>query len=418
MIDFNAFSLDNGLRVIFHEDKSTPFVATNILYDVGSRDEDEQQTGMAHLFEHLMFGGSVHVPDFDTPIQVSGGENNAFTNADVTNFYNLVPAENIETAFWVEADRMFKLNLTERTLNVQKRVVLEEFSETTTNQPYGEMWHHLAPLAFKEHPYQWPTIGSKPDHIRNVRMETAKTFYRRFYHPANAILVIAGNIAYDKVRRLVDVYFGPIPPGIKEGRQLKQEPVQDGFRSETVRKKLPANAIYMAFHMGARMDRDFEVCDLLSDILSGGRSSRFYRRLVKDKKLFTHVNAYITGTIDPGLMVVEAKLSEGVDTGRAREAIWEELNNITEHPVGTRELQKVKNAVLSSIAYSEVNILNKAINLAFYTLLGDTGMINRQDALYNRISIQEIGDAAGRIFRRGNCSELVYLDENGNGSVH
>jgi len=408
MIHCNKFSLDNGLRVVLHQDKSSPLVAVNLLYDVGSKDEDPEHTGFAHLFEHLMFSGSKHIPDFDTPIQMAGGENNAYTNADITNYYNIVPANNLETVLWLESDRMKDLAFNEKGLAIQKKVVLEEFNETCLNQPYGDVWHHISALSYQEHPYNWPTIGKVPEHIDQINMQEVRSFYNKFYAPSNAILVLAGNIEYADVIGLVHKWFGDIAPGVKPERKLKQEPKQTQQRYQVVGSDVSATALYMSYHMCARNHPDFYASDLLSDILSNGRSSRFFQKLYKKEKIFSYVDAYITAYLDPGLFVIDSKLLEDTDVNIAIEKIKDQLEDIKQNGITIEELEKVKNKNISSLHYSEVSILNKAINLAYYELLGNAELINQQESFYINTTSEEIQALANKMFQEDNCSILVY----------
>ncbi|MEL7021183.1 MAG: pitrilysin family protein [Bacteroidota bacterium] len=408
MISFSRFTLSNGLRVIVHEDDSTPMVAVNVLYNVGARDESPEKTGFAHLFEHLMFGGSANIPDFDDPIQHAGGENNAFTNNDVTNFYDLLPAENIETAFWLESDRMLSLNFDENVLDVQRKVVVEEFKETCLNQPYGDVWHHLSDLAYKVHPYQWPTIGKVPQHVEEATMEDVKDFYFKYYRPNNAILVVAGRVTTEQVRALSEKWFGDIPAGVIPPRQMPIEPPQERLQKRINLANVPVDALYLAFHIKERQHPDYYVTDLLSDILCNGSSSRLYRRLLKERKLFTSIDCYVTGSIDPGLLIIEGKPITGVSLEEAEAAIWEEIELLKAAPVGAIELQKVKNKVESALIFSEANVLNKAINLAFFELLGDADLINAEVDFYDKISAQDLHRVANEVLTTANCSELYY----------
>ncbi len=401
--------MDNGLRVIIHEDSGTPLVAFNVLYDVGSKDESPEKTGFAHLFEHLMFGGSANIPDFDTPIQNAGGENNAFTNCDVTNFYEVLPANNLEVAMWLESDRMYQLNFSQEVLNLQKKVVVEEFKETCLNEPYGDVWHHLSELAYKVHPYQWPTIGKSPQHVEQATLEDVKDFFFRFYRPNNAIVVISGNVREAQVLPLVEKWFGDIPPGPAHKRLYPSEPPQTELRSKVIENApVPMDAIYLAFRMCGRAEADYHATDLLSDLLSNGASSRFYQRLLKERQLFSAIDCYISSTIDPGLFIIEGKPAEGVSLEVAEEAIWQEIELIRREPVCEEELQKVKNKVESSMLFSEMSALNKAINLAFYELLGDAGMINEEVDAYRRVQGEDIHRVANAILRTENCCRLIY----------
>jgi zinc protease len=413
MVKFERFELSNGLRVLVHEDKSTPMVAVNVLYNVGARDESPEKTGFAHLFEHLMFGGSAHIPDYDEPIQRAGGENNAFTNNDITNFYDVLPAENIETAFWLESDRMLSLNFDERVLEIQRKVVLEEFKETCLNQPYGDVWHHLSDMAYKVHPYRWPTIGKVPKHVEEATMTDVVEFFYKFYRPNNAILTVAGNVTASKVRKLAEKWFGEIPRGEVPFRRLPVEPPQKKLEQRINEANVPVDALYLAFHTPARTAPDYYATDLLSDILSNGASSRLYRRLLKEKQLFSHIDAYITGSIDPGLLIIEGKPADGVTLEESETAIWEELEKLKEVPPSEPELQKIKNKIESNLAFSDLNILNKAINLAFFELLGDPTLINREAELYQKVSAEEILHIARRVLTPENCSTLYYKAKKG-----
>ncbi len=411
MIGYEKFVLNNGLRVILHEDKSSPLVAVNILYGVGSKDEDPEQTGFAHLFEHLMFGGSKNVKDFDDPIQMAGGENNAFTNSDITNYYDVVPAENIETIMWLESDRMNQLDFSQNSLDVQKKVVVEEFKETCLNRPYGDVWHHLSKLAYKDHSYQWPTIGKIPKHIEDAKLEDVEKFFYNFYRPNNAILVLSGNIKLARAKELTEKWFAPIPSGELKRQNIKTERTQDSFRSCEVFGNIPTPSFYMGFHMPGRAHKDYAACDLLSDVFANGRSSRLYLRLCKEKQVFSSVDAYITGSIDPGLFIMEGKPMPDYSMDQAIDFLWNEIKQIQDEGIGERELQKLINKVESSLVYSEVNILNKAMNLAFYEHLGDVELINKQSQIYNAITAQDIQKVAQKYLTQNNCSLLRYKPE-------
>lgn len=414
MINFERKVLENGLKVLIHEDRSTPLVAVNILYNVGSRNEKADKTGFAHLFEHLMFSGSVNVPDYDSPIQEAGGENNAFTNNDCTNFYEILPAENIETALWVESDRMKHLVCDESAFRIQQKVVIEEFKETTLNQPYGDVWHTISAAVYKKHPYQWPTIGKVPEHISEARLDEVQAFYKKYYRPNNAIIVIAGNIDTAKGFELVEKWFGGIEAGDEINKDWEQEDKQLEFQRLEKRTDVPLRSLYLGFHMGDRKSKDFYTCDIISDILSGGRSSRFYQRLFKEKELFSYTDAYITGTIDPGLFLVESKPSTGISNKRAIDAIWQELEELKEGKIGEDEMDKVKNKIESALVYSEVNILNKAINLAYFEMLDNASLINSQIGLYRNVSIDDVVEVANQVFNLSNCTEIVYTPLNEN----
>jgi len=408
VIEYSKFKLDNGLRVVVHEDHSTPMVAVNILYNVGSRDESPEKTGFAHLFEHLMFGGSLNVPDFDEPIQKAGGENNAFTNSDITNFYNILPAQNIETAFWLESDRMLSLNFDEQVLETQRKVVVEEFKETCLNQPYGDVWHHLSGMVFKSHPYRWPTIGIVPQHVEDATMQDVKDFYFKYYRPNNAILTVAGDVDVEQIKLLAEKWFGDIEKGNIPSRKLPKEVAQIEEREINLEANVPLNALYLAFQMPDRLHPDYYAIDLLSDILSNGRSSRLYQALVKENQLFSQIDCYISGSIDPGVLIVEGKPAEGVTLEQAEQAVWKILEDVKREKIGERELNKIKNRVESTLVFSESSILNKAINLSFFEVLDDIDRINREVDLYAEIGADDILSVARQILKKENCSTLRY----------
>lgn len=408
MIAFNRFTLENGLRVIVHEDMTTPMAVLNILYDVGARDEETGRTGFAHLFEHLMFGGSVNIPSYDEPLQRVGGENNAFTSNDITNYYITLPTLNIETAFWLESDRMLNLAFSEKSLETQRNVVMEEFKQRYLNQPYGDVWLKLRPLAYKVHPYQWATIGQDLAQIESAQMDDVKAFFKKHYHPSNAILVVAGNIRTEEVKALADKWFGPIEAGEKVVRQLPKEPEQTEARSLHVEGKVPLNALYLAFKMPERLSESYQTIDLLSDILSQGQSSRLYLRLLKEKQFFSEINAYLTGSIDEGLFVIEGKLSEDISFEQAEAAIWEELEKLIAVPVAEQELTKVKNKSEAIMAFSEMNLLDKAMNLAYFELLGDADALNTEMDRYRSITSSQLQSAAAQLFKKEKSSTLYY----------
>lgn len=409
MVKFNRFTLDNGLRVIVHEDNTTPMAVLNILYDVGARDEDPEQTGFAHLFEHLMFGGSVNIPSYDEPLQRVGGENNAFTSNDITNYYVTLPSANIETAFWLESDRMLSLAFSEKSLEVQRNVVIEEFKQRYLNQPYGDVWLKLRPLVYKEHSYRWATIGKTIKHIEDAKIEDVKAFFKKHYNPQNAIMVVGGNITTEEVKQLSEKWFGSIPAGEKYTRNLPQEPEQHEERRETITAKVPLNDVYIAFQMGARLDADYYPVELLSDILSRGHSSRLYRSLVQDKLVFSEVHAYITGSLDKGMFVLEGKPLENVSIEQAEAALWEELEKMKDTEITADELTKVQNKTESTMVFSEMSLLDKAMNLASFELLGDADMLNQETSKYLAVTAAQIKQAANKIFRRDNSSTLIYL---------
>lgn len=412
MISYERFELTNGLRVLVHEDKSTPLVALNILYKVGARDEDPQRTGFAHLFEHLMFGGSVNIPDFDEPLQRAGGENNAWTNNDMTNYYLTIPAENLETAFWLESDRMLNLAFSEKSLDVQRNVVVEEFKQRYLNQPYGDVWLKLRPLAYKVHPYQWATIGKEIRHIEEATLTDVKDFFSKWYLPDNAVLTLAGNCSRDRAKELCEKWFAPIPSGKVPLRNLPAEPAQTEQRRLTVKAKVPNNHLYIAWHCCSRYDDEFYATDLLSDILSRGKSSRMYQVLVKEKKLFTDAHAYMMGDLDKSLFLAEGKLVKGVSMDTAESAILEIMESVKSGITKT-ELDKVLNKVEATHEFSEMKIANKAFNLAYYEMLGDAAAVNQQVERYRKVTVDEIHAVARKILTTANSSVLQYCTEEG-----
>ena len=411
MIQFEKFKLTNGLTVIVHEDHSTPLVAVNILYKVGARDEEESRTGFAHLFEHLMFGGSVNIPNYDEPLQKAGGENNAFTNNDFTNYYLTIPSQNLETAFWLESDRMLSLAFSEKSLEVQRHVVAEEFRQRYLNQPYGDVWLLLRPLAYKVHPYQWATIGKDVSHIENATLDDVKSFFKKYYAPNNAVLSVAGDCSLQQVKELCGKWFAPIASADVPQRNLPREPAQTSARELKVEKDVPFHQVYKAWHCCSRSDHDFYATDLLSDVLSRGKSSRMYQQLVKEKKLFTDVGAYMLGELDKSLFVMEGKLVNGVKMEAAENGIEEVLSQIKAE-VSENELNKVKHKVESGLVFGEMNIANKALNLAYFEMLGDAQDANHQTELYNAVTPHQITSIAKEIITPENCSTLYYCSKN------
>lgn len=408
MIQVNRYTLANGLRIVHNEDDSTQMVALNLLYDVGARDEDPSHTGFAHLFEHLMFGGSLHIPDYDTPVQNAGGENNAWTNNDITNYYITLPHQNVETGFWLESDRMFSLDFSPKSLEVQRQVVIEEFKQRNLNQPYGDASHLLRELAYESHPYRWPTIGKEIAHIAQATLEEVKDFFFRFYAPNNAILAVTGHISFEETIRLAEKWFGPIPARNISPRQLPAEKPQTAVRRKTVERKVPVDTIYMAFHMSNRMHPDYYVYDMITDILSNGRSSRFIQSLVQEQKLFTSIDSYISGSLDEGLLHVTGKPVEGVSLEQAEEAIWKELEKMKTVPVSEQELEKVKNRYESEQIFNNINYLNVATNLAFFELTGKAEDINEEVGKYRAVTAEQIQATSARCFVPENCSILYY----------
>jgi len=411
MIIFERHTLGNGLRVIAHHDRGTPMVTSNILYDAGSRDEDPAATGFAHLFEHLMFEGTSNVPAFDEPVMMAGGENNAFTTNDLTNYYITLPSNNLETAMWLESDRMRGLDLSEGRLTAQKSVVTEEFRQRFLNQPYGDMLLLLRPLAYNVHPYRWPAIGIDISHIEKADGGSLRRFYDRYYNPSNAILSIAGSVSPDEAFMMAEKWFGHLPAGGFNGRMLPAEPTQDERREITVHRPVPAAHLVMAFHTDGRNSREFYILDLLTDILAGCDSGRFPENLVRSKELFSEADIYLSGEIDPGLVIFSGRLRNGVDIRKAEEAVMDEIGRLASGPVTAAELEKARNRYESHRLMSYLNASNKAFSLAFHELLGDAGGINTETEQYMSVTAEEITAASSRIFRPSNCSVIHYLPE-------
>lgn len=414
MIKFERFVLDNGLRVIVHEDHSTPMAVVNVMYDVGSKDENPEKTGFAHLFEHLMFGGSINIPDFETPLQIAGGENNAYTSNDLTNYYIQLPADNLETALWLESDRMLSLAFDKKSLEVQKKVVCEEFKEHYINKPYGDVWFKLREMVFKQHPYRWMTIGKELSHIEDAKLEDVKAFFKKHYSPINAILVVAGNVKAAEVMLQVEKYFGDIPSGTKYVRNIPPEPEQQEARVLEVRADVPLDALYKVWKMPSRRDNGYYIADLLTEILGGGASSRLYQKLVKEQRLFSNIDCYHFGSVEEGMFTIEGKLVKGVDMKDAEAAVNSILEELTEKGITENELAKVKNKTEAVLAFEDMNILTRANNIAFYELLGDAGLFNREKDKYFAVTAEDISSFCRNIFREKNSNTLYYYSNNKN----
>ncbi len=408
MISFDRFKLDNGLQVLVHHDNTTPIVAVNILYRVGARDEAPDKTGFAHLFEHLMFGGSVNIPKFDEPLQKAGGQNNAFTNSDFTNYYLTLPKTSLEMAFWLESDRMLSLAFSPKSLDVQRQVVIEEFKQNYLNQPYGDVYLLLKPLVYKKHPYRWNTIGKDISHIEKATMPDVKAFYKKYYNPNNAILCVAGDVGTGEIKKLTEKWFGEIPSGEKLQHHYPAEPEQTEARSLTVEHDVPQDAFYMAWHMPKRTDKNFYACDLLSDILSNGNSSRLFQRLVKEKQLLSEVNAYLSGEQDGGLFLVTGKLYPRVSFDEAEKAVMEELNKLATENIQEEELQKVKNKAEATLVFSEISLPGKAMALCFYEMLGEADLLNRETERYLAVQVDDIRQTAASLFNPAKKNVLYY----------
>jgi zinc protease len=412
MIKFERYILSNGLRLLIHKDLATPMAVVNVLYDVGARDEEENRTGFAHLFEHLMFGGSINIPDYDEPLQLAGGENNAYTTNDLTNYYCQLPAENLETAFWLESDRMLSLAFSEKSLEVQRKVVSEEFKEHYLNKPYGDVWHKMREMAYKQHPYKWMTIGKELKHIEEAQLQDVKNFFFKHYTPSNAILVVAGNVETEKVLELSEKWFGSIPAGEKYVRQLPKEPAQSEARRMEIKADVPIDVFVKAWHMPSRLERGYYVTDLITDILGGGASSRLYESLVKEKKMFSSIECYHFGSIDDGLLAIEGKLVKGVKIEEAEKAVNEEVEKMKTELVDEKELQKVINKTESTILFEDMSVMSRANSLAYYELLGDAELMNDELQRYQSVTAQELLDESKRIFDENNSNTLYYLSKN------
>jgi len=411
MIQFEKFQLDNGLKVLVHQDTSTPMAVVNVLYNVGAKDEDPAKTGFAHLFEHLMFGGSVNIPVYDEPLQRAGGENNAYTTNDLTNYYCQIPSENIETAFWLESDRMLSLAFSKKSLEVQRKVVCEEFKEHYINKPYGDAWHKMRSLAYTQHPYRWMTIGASLAHVEDATIEDVKDFFFQFYRPNNAILVVTGNVETEQVKKLAEKWFGPIEAGKAYLRNLPKEPVQEKSRSMDVRADVPLDMLMMTWHMGGRFDEGYHATDLITEVLGGGTSARLYEQLIKVKQIFSSIDCYHFGTVDPGLLVIEGKLVKGISMAVAEKAVLEEIEKIKNEILDAKEVQKVINKTESVICFEDMSIMNRAHSLAYYELLGDADLMNKELGMYQRVTPSMIQHTAQQIFQENNRNTLYYYSK-------
>jgi len=406
MIHFDRFTLSNGLKVIFHKDTTTPIAIVNTLFDVGARDEDESKTGFAHLFEHLMFGGSINIPDFDAPLQNAGGESNAFTSNDITNYYDQIPKQNIETALWLESDRMLSLAFTPKSLEVQRNVVIEEFKQRYLNQPYGDVWLQLRPLAYEVHPYKWATIGKEIKHIEDATMEDVKAFFKKFYCPANAILCIAGNFELEEVKTLVEKWYGDIPSGMKPPRLLPMEPIQKKFKEKTIERNVPTNSFYYAFKMPERRNPEYYVADLLSDALGRDKSSRLYLKLKKELNLTSEISAYVMGSLDDGLLVISGKLNDHATFEQVDDALWSLISDISTHEMKDAELQRLLIKIRTAKEFQEQGLLSRAMNLCNYELLGDANGINLEGDIYESITPKDLLNISKHILKKSNCTLL------------
>ena len=408
MIKYKQAILKNGLTILVNRDRASKLAAVNILYKVGARNEAEDKTGFAHLFEHLMFRGTHDVPEFDVPVQMACGENNAFTNNDYTDFYITLPKENLSTALWLESDRMRNLNLSYEACETEKMVVIDEFKQRYLNQPYGDQSPLLYDMCYKVHPYRWTTIGVSPEHIERATLEDVHAFYSRHYRPSQAILSISADIDEDEMIALATEYFADIEDSGGDIAPVPQEPEQREPRRLEVERDVPATDVIIAFHMGDRLSREFFLGDLSSDLLAGGESSRLVNRLVKERGLFTAVNAYITGSLDAGLFVIKGRLMPTTTDEEAEEALWGELRELMQGNISDYELEKVKNKFEANMLMGEINVMNKAMNLGFYAMTGDLELINKEADIYRSITREEVAEFATKRFTKENSSTLIY----------
>lgn len=412
MINFERFVLGNGLKVLVHEDHSTPMAVVNVMYDVGSKDENPDKTGFAHLFEHLMFGGSINIPDFETPLQLAGGENNAYTSNDLTNYYIQLPADNLETALWLESDRMFSLAFDEKSLEVQRKVVSEEFKEHYINKPYGDVWFKLREMVFKSHPYRWMTIGKELSHIEQASLEDVKSFFKKHYSPSNAILVIAGKVKTDIAIKLAEKYFGDIPPGTKYQRHIPAEGVQNEERVLEVNADVPLDALYKVWKMPARLNDGYYVGDMVTEVLGGGASSRLYQKLVKEERLFSSIDCYHFGSVEEGMLTIEGKLVKGVEMKKAEKSVNSIIEEMVHKGITEHELAKIKNKTEAVLAFEDMNILTRANNIAFYELLGDAGLFNKERDKYFEVTRDQIAEFCNVTFQKEKSNTLFYYSNN------
>jgi len=411
MISYQQFTLSNGLQVIVHEDASTTLAVMDVIYDVGSRDEDPERTGFAHLFEHLMFGGSVNIPNYDSPLQSVGGENNAFTTPDLTNYYISLPYQNLETAFWLESDRMLSLAFNPQSLEVQRKVVIEEFKQRYLNQPYGDVWLKFRPLIYQQHPYRWATIGKEIKHIEEATLKDVKAFFQKHYVPSNAILVVAGKVDFEEVKTLAEKWFGPIPAGVKPVRNLPVEPVQDENRRMEIKADVPSNRLYIAYPVVGRYAPGYHAIDLLSDLLGRNESSYLYNALVQDQRIFDSLHASLTGSMDPGLLVVSGQVCEGVDVADAEKLLLDAIQDFVKTGIDAEGLQRVKNQAEASLVFGEVEVLNRAMNLAMAANAGNVDFVNTEAAHIAAVELKEIQDWANKLFVQGKKNTLLYLKQ-------
>ena len=408
MIPYTRKILSNGLTVVVNRDRASKLAAVNLLYRVGARNENSDRTGFAHLFEHLMFRGTRAVPNFDLPVQMASGDNNAFTNNDYTDFYITLPKDNLETALWLESDRMAGLDITAEKLDTEKRVVIEEYRQRYLNQPYGDQTMLLRALAYRTHPYRWAAIGLTPDHIEQATLADVEAFYRRHYHPSNAILSISADLDEERMLELAARWFEPLADRAEAAEPIPQEPRQCEARRQEVERDVPATTVTVAYHMGARTDADFYTADLVSDLLAGGDSGRLYTHLVKERQLLSSVNAYITGDVDPGLFIFTGQLLPGTAPEAAEAAFREEIEALQRDAATEYEIEKVKNKFEANTLFGELNVMNKAMNLGFYEMLGNLPLINGEVGRYRSVTADDIRSFSSRTLTPENSSTLIY----------
>jgi predicted Zn-dependent peptidase len=411
MISYQQFTLANGLQVIVHEDSSTTLAVMDVIYNVGSRDEDPERTGFAHLFEHLMFGGSVNIPNYDAPLQSVGGENNAFTTPDLTNYYISLPYQNLETAFWLESDRMLSLAFNPQSLEVQRKVVIEEFKQRYLNQPYGDVWLKFRPLIYQQHPYRWATIGKEIAHIEEATLDDVKDFFKKHYVPSNAILVVAGKVTVAEVKKLAEKWFEPIPAGIKPVRNLTMEPIQAEDRRMEIKADVPSNRIYFAYPVLGRYEPGYHAIDLMSDLLGRNESSFLYIELVQNQRIFDSLHASLTGSMDPGLLVVSGQVCEGVEVEHAETLLLDAIQRFVELGIDADGLQRVKNQAEASLVFGEVEVLNRAMNLAMAANAGNVEYVNLEAEQIAAVELSEVQDWANKLFVHGKKNTLLYLKQ-------
>lgn len=408
MLPYSRFFLDNGLEVIVHEDHGSKIAVFNLLYKVGSKDEVPGKTGLAHFFEHLMFGGSANVPVFDRELERVGGACNAFTSPDITNYYITIPAANLETAFWLESDRMLQLTLNEKTIETQRKVVMEEYKQRYLNQPYGDVFHHLRDLAYDKHPYRWPTIGQNLDDIIGYTKDDVWDFYQANYRPDNAILVVAGAVTQAQIETLAKKWFEPIPNLSKPLHQIEVEPDQTVRKSKSVEANVPTDALYKAYKMPGRLQQGYLEADLITDLMGFGKSSILEQTLVKKGKLFASVGAYILGSVDPGLLVFSGKMENGISAVEAEKALDQVINDFMKPEISNYSLEKAKNQGEAMKTYESIQLLNRAMNLAYYAHLGNPDFYWEEYENKSNLKASEISDWANRLIREDNSSVLYY----------